>query len=175
MVFEPQACWRKPRRKEQKAPERHAVRRVCPCQSMVSFPPILVTRQVFGQAEPCAAWRHRALLIQGAAFLRGKGGQSRPPLRALSLRGVPQGHLLRGAQRRGNPFPARQRRADGTSGTPSPTPVIRTPACHSEPVRAAKQVPLGYTLARESAFPCAVRPCHFFLGYGVFSSVRPSR
>ena len=24
--------------------------------------------------------------------------------------------------------------------------------CHSEPVRAAKQVPLGYTLARESAF-----------------------
>ena len=108
--------------------------RVCPCQSMVSFPPILVTRQVFWQAKPCAAWRHRALLIQGAAALRGKGGQSRPPLRALSLRG---------AQRRGNPFPARRCRADGTSGTPSPTPVIRTPACHSEPVRAAKQVPFG--------------------------------
>ena len=34
---------------------------------------------------------------------------------------VPQGHLLRGAKRRGNPFPARHRRADGTSGTPSPT------------------------------------------------------
>ena len=39
----------------------------------------------------------------------------------LSFRGVPQGHLLRGAKRRGNPFPARHRRADGTSGTPSPT------------------------------------------------------
>ena len=32
-----------------------------------------------------------------------------------------QGHLLRGAKRRGNPFLARHRRADGTSGTPSPT------------------------------------------------------
>ena len=29
--------------------------------------------------------------------------------------------MLRGAKRRGNPFPARHRRADGTSGTPSPT------------------------------------------------------
>ena len=35
-------------------------------------------------------------------------------LRHLSLRGVPQGHLLRGAQRRGNPFPAQRCRADGT-------------------------------------------------------------
>ena len=34
---------------------------------------------------------------------------------------VPQGNLLSGAKRRGNPFPARHRRADGTSGTPSPT------------------------------------------------------
>ena len=41
-----------------------------------------------------------------------RGGQSRPPLRTLSLRG---------AKRRGNPFPARRCRADGTSGTPSPT------------------------------------------------------
>ena len=51
--------------------------------------------------------------LQGARVL---GGQSHPPLQtgrrgrrplqreALSLRGVPQGHLLRGAQRRGNPF-----------------------------------------------------------------------
>ena len=29
--------------------------------------------------------------------------------------------MLCGAKRRGNPFPARHRRADGTSGTPSPT------------------------------------------------------
>ena len=33
----------------------------------------------------------------------------------------PKGTLLRGAKQRGNPFPARHRRADGTSGTPSPT------------------------------------------------------
>ena len=31
LVFETQAGWRPPRRKGQKAPERHAVRRVCPC------------------------------------------------------------------------------------------------------------------------------------------------
>ena len=56
---------------------------------------------------------------------RGLSRGGRPPLRTLSLRGVPQGHLLRGAQRRGNPFPARHCRADGTSRTPSPTFVIR--------------------------------------------------
>ena len=46
---------------------------------------------------------HTGPALQGARVL---GGQSRPPLQseALSLRGVPQGHLLRGAQRRGNPF-----------------------------------------------------------------------
>ena len=52
-----------------------------------------------------------------------------PPPRILSLRGVPQGHLLRGAQRRGNPFPARHRRADGTSRTPSPTERCTAPVC----------------------------------------------
>ena len=36
---------------------------------------------------------------------------------------------LRGAQRRGNPFSARRRRADGTSGTPSPT-LIHSPIHH---------------------------------------------
>ena len=32
-----QAGWRPPRRKGQKAPERHAVRRTCPCSSMVTY------------------------------------------------------------------------------------------------------------------------------------------
>ena len=36
----------------------------------------------------------------------------------------------------------------GTWGTPSPYA-----PCHCEPVRAAKQVPLGYRLARQSVFP----------------------
>ena len=35
--FETQVGWRPPRRKEQKAPERRPVRRVCPCQAMVSL------------------------------------------------------------------------------------------------------------------------------------------
>ena len=33
-----------------------------------------------------------------------KEGRRCRPVHTLSLRGVPQGHLLRGAKRRGNPF-----------------------------------------------------------------------
>ena len=40
---------------------------------------------------------------------------------------------LRGAKRRGNPFPARQRRADGTSGTPSPTGGVACGRAHPTP------------------------------------------
>ena len=60
--------------------------------------------------------------------------------KSLSLRGVPQGHLLRGAQRRGNPFFSCKETdshasdavtgvgmtGSGTSRTPSPTTVHRT-------------------------------------------------
>ena len=60
--------------------------------------------------------------------------------KSLSLRGVPQGHLLRGAQRRGNPFFSCKETdshasdavtgvgmtGSGTSGTPSPTTAHRT-------------------------------------------------
>ena len=35
LAFEPQAGWRPPRREGQKAPQRRAGRRVCPCQAMV--------------------------------------------------------------------------------------------------------------------------------------------
>ena len=60
--------------------------------------------------------------------------------KSLSLRGVPQGHLLRGAQRRGNPFFSCKETdshasdavtgvgmtGSGTSRTPSPTTAHRT-------------------------------------------------
>ena len=39
----------------------------------------------------------------------GVGRRGRRPLHTASLRGVPQGHLLRGAKRRGNPLSPAQR------------------------------------------------------------------
>ena len=64
---------------------------------------------------------HAGPALQGAAIA---GGCGHPPLRTLSLRG---------AKRRGNPFPARQRRADGTSGTPSPTGGVACGRAHPTP------------------------------------------
>ena len=55
--------------------------------------------------------------------------------KSLSLRGVPQGHLLRGAQRRGNPFfPARRR---------IPTPVTRSLARNDRKRDVEDAVPYG--------------------------------
>ena len=66
----------------------------------------------------------------------GVGRRGRRPLHTASLRGVSQGHLLRGAKRRGNPFSPAQKTDScagdmggqsrpplrgGTSRTPSPT------------------------------------------------------
>ena len=62
-----------------------------------------------------------------------RGGQSRPPLRTLSLRG---------AKRRGNPFPARRCRADGTpypKGICSAALHCRTPS----PTRGSTYRPVG--------------------------------
>ena len=73
------------------------------------------------------------------------GGQSRPPLRTLSLRG---------AKRRGNPFPARRCRADGTpypKGICSAALHCRTPS----PTRGSTYRPVGRG-------PCAPPPgTHF--------------
>ena len=63
---------------------------------------------------------------------------------------VPQGHLFRCA--------------------PLQDAVPYTP-CHCEPVRAAKQVPLGYRLARQSVFP-ALAPLDKPVGMGIIVSVR---
>ena len=43
--------------------------------------------------------------------------------------------------------------------------------CHCEPVRAAKQVPLGYRLARQSLFP-ALAPLDKPVGMGIIVDVR---
>ena len=43
--------------------------------------------------------------------------------------------------------------------------------CHCEPVRAAKQVPLGYRLARQSVFP-ALAPLDKPVGMGIIVDVR---
>ena len=43
--------------------------------------------------------------------------------------------------------------------------------CHCEPVRAAKQVPLGYRLARQSVFP-AFAPLDKPVGMGIIVDVR---
>ena len=83
----------------------------------------------------------------------------------LSFRGVPQGHLLRGAKRRGNPFPARHRRADGTSGTPSPTErfaaLMRRAGCPHPAARQTKAPAInggGLRAGRPTRNPAAVRP-----------------
>ena len=66
----------------------------------------------------------------------------------------------------------------GRTGSFAPTRFVRdvgdavpyTP-CHCEPVRAAKQVPLGYRLARQSVFP-ALAPLDKPVGMGIIVSVR---
>ena len=63
---------------------------------------------------------------------------------------VPQGHLFRCA--------------------PLQDAVPYTP-CHCEPVRAAKQVPLGYRLARQSVFP-TLAPLDKPVGMGIIVDVR---
>ena len=82
---------------------------------------------------------HAGPALQGAAVAW--GGQGRSPLHVLCGTSYPKGicsaalhcrtpsptHLVIASQSadwRGNPFPARQRRADGTSGTPSPTHLV---------------------------------------------------
>ena len=76
-----------------------------------------------------------------------------------------QGHLLRGAKRRGNPFPARHRRADGTSGTPSPTErfaaLMRRAGCPHPATRQTKAPAInggGLRAGRPTRNPAAVRP-----------------
>ena len=66
---------------------------------------------------------------------------------------VPQGHLLRGAKRRGNPFPARHRRADGTSGTPSPTERFAARQTKAPAINGG-----GLRAGRPTRNPAAVRP-----------------
>ena len=66
----------------------------------------------------------------------------------------------------------------GRTGSSAPTRFARdvedavpyTP-CHCEPVRAAKQVPLGYRLARQSVFP-ALAPLDKPVGMGIIVDVR---
>ena len=66
----------------------------------------------------------------------------------------------------------------GRTGSFAPTRFVRdvgdavpyTP-CHCEPVRAAKQVPLGYRLARQSVFP-ALAPLDKPVGMGIIIDVR---
>ena len=82
--------------------------------------------------------------------------------KSLSLRGVPQGHLLRGAQRRGNPFFSCKETdshasdavtgvgmtGSGTSRTPSPTTVHRTRPqgddAHTSPRRTNAHLAAGH-------------------------------
>ena len=82
--------------------------------------------------------------------------------KSLSLRGVPQGHLLRGAQRRGNPFFSCKETdshasdavtgvgmtGSGTSRTPSPTTVHRAPSAggdaHTSPRRTNAHFAAGH-------------------------------
>ena len=83
--------------------------------------------------------------------------------KSLSLRGVPQGHLLRGAQRRGNPFFSCKETdshasdavtgvgmpGSGTSRTPSPTTAHRTRPqgddAHTSPRRTNAYFAAGHT------------------------------
>ena len=73
--------------------------------------------------------------------------------------------MLRGAKRRGNPFPARHRRADGTSGTPSPTErfdaLMRRAGCPHPAARQTKAPAInggGLRAGRPTRNPAAVRP-----------------
>ena len=66
----------------------------------------------------------------------------------------------------------------GRTGSSAPTRFVRdvgdavpcTP-CHCEPVHAAKQVPLGYRLARQSVFP-TLAPLDKPVGMGIIIGVR---
>ena len=85
------------------------------------------TRGVRSCSACSHAYREAPVRWTGASFFCQfcggiRGGQSRPPLRREAL-------SLREAQRRGNPFSARRRRADGMSGTPSPS-FIHSPIHH---------------------------------------------
>ena len=73
--------------------------------------------------------------------------------------------MLRGAKRRGNPFPARHRRADGTSGTPSPTErfaaLMHRAGCPHPAARQTKAPAInggGLRAGRPMRNPAAVRP-----------------
>ena len=66
----------------------------------------------------------------------------------------------------------------GRTGSSAPTRFVRDVGdavpyapCHCEPVRAAKQVPLGYRLARQSVFP-ALAPLDKPVGMGIIVDVR---
>ena len=61
--------------------------------------------------------------------------------------------MLRGAKRRGNPFPARHRRADGTSGTPSPTERFDARQTKAPAINGG-----GLRAGRPTRNPAAVRP-----------------
>ncbi len=76
------------------------------------------TRGVRSCSACSHAYREAPVRWTGASFFCQfyggiRGGQSRPPPTAFLRR---EALSLRGAQRRGNPFSARRRRADGTSG-----------------------------------------------------------
>ena len=74
--------------------------------------------------------------------------------------------------------PYRVRGRMGRTGSSAPTRFVRDVGdavpyapCHCEPVRAAKQVPLGYRLARQSVFP-ALAPLDKPVGMGIIIDVR---
>ena len=87
--------------------------------------------------------------------------------------------MLRGAKRRGNPFPARRCRADGTSGTPSPTErfdaLMRRAGCPHPAARQTKAPAIndgGLRAGRPTRNPAAVRP---LLRAGRGSEFHPAR
>ena len=80
------------------------------------------TRGVRSCSACSHAYREAPVRWTGASFLpvlRRHTGRTESSAPTAFLRR--EALSLRGAQRRGNPFSARRRRADGTSGTPSPT------------------------------------------------------